>query len=640
MVKKKVFTVSIVLVLVAMLFVYLPTSPKTVQAAGPTASPTLSPSDDPQNRWNLEDIYKNTAAWEADFKLIEETALPKYAGFEGQLGTKEKLLEFMSMDEQTSRTVDKLYVYAYMKLDENNADSATTEMSSRVESLYTDYGAACSFFEPELLALPENTLQSYLKDESLQKYKMVLQYMLDRKAHTLSKEEETILANVGELAGAPENISTKIREADLVFPKIKDPKGKTVELSEANYGDLLMDPNRNFREQVYKNILNTYGTMQNSLASALDAQMRKDFFFASSRKYETSLDASLGENNIPKEVYTALVSSTDNNLTSLHKYITLRKAVLKVPTVRAYDLFVPLVSGYTPEEFSYADTQKILSDALKPLGSTYIKDMTAAYSAGWIDVYPAENKTSGAYSWGAYDTHPYILTNYNDSFDSLLTLGHEMGHAMNSYYANKAQGYYDSNTPIFNAEVASTTNELIIMRYMVDHAKTDQEKLFYLDRLAENIRGTFFAQVMYSEFEMQIHERIEQGDALSVDTLNQMWGDILTKFYGADFELTEEAKLGWSRIPHFYYNYYVYQYATGIAAADQFSTLLSAGTPGAADKYLAFLKAGSSDYPVKVLQTAGVDMLSSKPVDTILTDFDKTITEMEDLLVKMGKLKK
>jgi oligoendopeptidase F len=308
--------------------------------------------------------------------------------------------------------------------------------------------------------------------------------------------------------------------------------------------------------------------------------------------------------------------------------------------VRIYDLYVPLLSGYTPPEFKYKDAQNILKASLKPLGSTYLKDMENGFNGSWIDVYPMDNKTSGGYAWGAYDTHPYILLNYNDSLDSLLTLAHEMGHALNSFYTNKAQTYYNSETPIFTAEVASTTNELIVMRYLINNARDDKEKLYYLDRLAENIRGTFFAQVMYAEFELKIHQRIEEGEALSVDSLNQMWGDTLSAFYGSDFELTDEAKLGWSRIPHFYYNYYVYQYATGIAAADQFSTSLIAKEKGMDVKYQTFLDAGSSDYPVAILKNAGVDMLSSKPVDTLLADFDKTVAEMEALLVKMGKLKK
>lgn len=591
------------------------------------------------DKWNLEDIYKDTAAWEADFKSVEGV-LPKYDGYQGKLGDKAKLVDFMTLDEKTSRTIDKLYVYSYMKLDENNSSSEYTEMTGRIESLYADYATACSFFEPELIALPEDTLKAYLKDADLAPYQMLLQNIIDQKAHTLTAEEEAILAGTSELASAPESIYTKITEADLVFPTIKDPTGADVELSEAVYGDLLMDPDRDFREEVYKNMLGTYGTMQNSLAAALDAQVRKDAFYASVRNYDSSIDAALGANSVPKEVYTALVKATNSNLSSLHKYVALRKAILGVDTVRLSDMYVPLVSGYEPREFTYAETQTILADALKPLGELYITDMKASFTGGWIDVYPAEDKTSGAYSWGAFDTHPYILTNYNDSFDSLLTLGHEMGHAMNSYYVNQTQGYYNSNTPIFNAEVASTTNELIILRYMVDNAKTDEEKLFYLNQLAETIRGTFFTQVMYAEFEMQIHERIEGGDGLSVETLNQLWGDILTKYYGEDFELTEEAKLGWSRIPHFYYNFYVYQYATGIAAADQFATDLSAGKSGAAEKYLTFLKAGSSDYPVDVLKAAGVDMLSAKPTATLMADFAATVTEMNDLLVKMGKIDK
>jgi oligoendopeptidase F len=638
--KNKALALFAILLLVSTLLAAVPSTPHIVLAAPPAPTPVLHPTTDTQYHWKLEDIYPNPVAWETDFKKVKDTYIPEYKTYQGQLGNKDMLLEFLGMDEIASRTMDKLYIYAHMKLDEDNTNSDATELKGRVDALYTDFGTACSFFRPELIALPAEVLQSYLQDDSLKQYHMLLQFVLEQKAHTLSKEEEAILSKVNQLASAPEDISTKIREADLKFPTITDPKGVNVELSEANYGDLLRDTNRPFREKVYNGILNTYGSMKNSLATALDAQMRKDYFYATTQKYSSSLDAALGANDIPKEVYTSLVNATDKDLDTLHKYVTLRKNVLKIPSVHVYDLYVPIVSGYTPQSFDYAKAQAILREALMPLGDDYLADMNSAFNSRWIDVYPRDHKTSGAYAWAVYDTHPYILLNYTESFDSLLDLGHEMGHALNDYYVNKNQGYYYSNTPIFNAEVASTTNELLVLHYMIDHAKTDEEKLFYLDRLAEDIRGTFYSQVMYAEFELQIHEWIEKGQSLSADTLSQMWGNILAKYYGPDFELTEEAKLGWTRIPHFYYDFYVYQYATGIAAANQFYTMITTNTPGNRDKYLTFLKAGNSDYPVKVLQNSGVDMLTDTPVNVLLTDFDKTVTEIDTLLVKMGKVQK
>jgi len=618
-------------------------NPATSQAqtGTATATPTLQPTAaiDVKDTWNLAAIYPDDAAWEKDFQLVKETYLPQYKNYEGKLGDTAQLAQLLDMDEKASRTISKLYVYAFMRRDEDNTNSKVSEMADRSGSLYTDLSAAGSFVRPELLALDQKVLEGYMADARFKDYDIFFQYLLDDKAHTLNPSEEKLLAMTGDMSGAPSTISTKIREADLTFPKIKDPEGKEIQLSEAVYGDLMLDPNRDFRAQVYRQMLGTYGGMKNSLAAALDAQMRTDMFFARARKYDSALDASLQSNHIPSQVYTALVKATNDNLNSLQRYVSLRRQVMALDKVRAYDLFVPLVQTQDIK-IPYPEAQAKVAQALAPLGNQYIADLNKAFASRWVDVYERPHKTSGGYTWGSYDTHPYVLLNYNDSLDSLLTLGHEMGHAMNAYYANQAQPYVKSGTPTFNAEVASTTNEMLVLRYLIQNAKSDEEKLYYLDRLAETIRGTFFAQVMFAEFEQQIHERVEKGNALSVDSLNDLWGKILVKYYGADFELTDDAKLGWSRIPHFYMSFYVYQYSTGIAAADQFSADLSAGQAGAADKYLAYLKAGGSDYPVTVLKTAGVDMLSGKPIDTLLTDFNSTVDEMEKLLVKLGKIKR
>lgn len=637
--KAKLFSFLLFVVLSLGVLGYNPAT-SLAQTGAATATPTVQPTAaiDVKDTWDLAAIYPDDAAWEKDFQLIKETYLPQYKDYEGKLGDAAQLAKFVEFDEKASRTMDKVYVYANMHRDEDNTNSKASEMADRSSSLYNDLVAAWSFARPELLALDQKVLEGYMADARFKSYNTFFKYLLDDKPHTLNPSEEKLLAIAGDMSGAPSTISTKIREADLTFPKIKDPDGKEIQLSEGVYGDLLMNPNRDFREQVYSKMLGTYGGMKNSLAAALDAQMRKDVFFARARKYDSSLDASLQSNHIPSQVYTALVKTTNDSLGSLQRYVSLRRKVMGLDKVRAYDLLVPLVQGQEIK-IPYKDAQAKLAQALAPLGNQYITDMNKGFASRWIDVYEKPQKTSGGYEWGAYDTHPYVLLNYNDSLDSMLTLGHEMGHAMNAYYTNQTQAYINSSTPTFNAEVASTTNEMLVLRYLIQNAKSDEEKLYYLDRLAEDIRGTFFAQVMYAEFEQQIHERVENGNALSVDSLNEMWGNILGKYYGSDFELTDDAKLGWSRIPHFYMNFYVYQYATGIAAADQFSADLSAAKAGAVDKYLAYLKAGGSDYPVTVLNNAGVDMLSGKPINTLLTDFSSTVDAMEKLLVKMGKIK-
>ena len=521
--------------------------------ATPTVQRTAVPTAviDVKDTWDLAAIYPDDTAWERDFQLVKDTYLPDYKNYEGKLGDATQLVKFLEFDEKASRTMDKVYVYANMHRDEDNTNSKASEMADRSSSLYNHLAAAWSFARPELLALDQKVLEGYMNDARFKDYNIFFKYLLDQKAHTLNPSEEKLLAMAGDMSGAPSTISTKIREADLIFPKIKDPDGKEIQLSEGVYADLLQNPNRDFREQVYSKMLGTYGSVKNSLAAALDSQMRTDAFFARARKYETALDASLQSNHIPSQVYTALLKTTNDNLSSLQRYVSLRKKVMSVDKVRSYDLLVPLVQGQDIK-ISYKDAQAKLAQALAPLGNQYITDMNKAFASRWIDVYEKPHKTSGGYSWGSYDTHPYILLDYNDSLDSMLTLSHEMGHAMNAYYANRTQPYIKSGTPTFNAEVASTANEMLVLRYLIQNAKSDEEKLYYLDRLAENIRGTFFAQVMYAEFEQQIHERVEKGNALSVDSLNEMWGKILVKYYGDDFELIDNAKLGWSRIPHFY----------------------------------------------------------------------------------------
>ena len=637
--KAKLFSFLLFVVLSLGVLGYNPAT-SLAQTGTATATPTVQPTAaiDVKDTWDLAAIYPDDAAWEKDFQLIKETYLPQYKNYEGKLGDAAQLTKFLEFDEKASRTMDKVYVYANMHRDEDNTNSKASEMADRSNSLYNDQVAAWSFARPELLALDQKVLEGYMNDARFKNYTIYFKYLLEDKPHTLNPSEEKLLAMAGDLSSAPNTISTKICEADRIIPKMKDPEGREVELTDTVINDLLENPNRDFREQVYHKMFESYASIKNSQAASLDAQMRADMFYARARKYDSALDAALQSNHVPSEVYSALVTATNNNLGSLQRYISLRKKVMGLDKVRPWDMSVPLVQGQAIK-IAYKDTQAKLAEALAPLGKQYIADMNKAFASRWIDVYEKPHKTSGAYAWGTYDTHPYMLLNYSNTVDGLLTLGHEMGHAINSYYTNQTQSYINSNIPTFNAEVASTTNEMLVLRYLIQNAKSDEEKLDYLNRLAEDIRGTFFVQVRLAEFEQQIHERVEKGDALSVDSLNELWAKLVLKYNGADYELTEDAKLGWTCIPHFYRNFYVYQYATGIAAADQFSADLSAGRAGAADKYLVYLKAGGSDYPVTVMKNAGVDMLSGKPINTLLTDFNDTVSEMEKLLIKMGKIK-
>ena len=586
-------------------------------------------------QWNLGDIYSNQKEWEIDFAKIQNEYLPKMEEFRDKLSQAENVLACLQFNDELFRLIEKLYVYAYMKADENQDDSVASEMSSRAETLYSQAAATVSFIRPELLSQPESVLKGYMEDPAFSDYRHTLDALLKLKPHTLSKPEEELLAKASDMASAPSVIFDKVTEADMIFPKVLDDKGKEVQLSEGVFYRYLQSPDREFRKRVYEGILNSYDKSKNTLAATLNSEVKKNWFYSQARKYDSSLEASLFSENIPREVYDNLIQAVNNNLSYLHQYVQLRKKVFQLDQVQIFDMYVPLVADYTLT-VSYEKAQQMLLEGLKPLGLEYLDMLKKGFENRWIDVYETENKATGGYSWGAYDTHPYILMNYDNTADSMLTLAHEMGHALNSHYTNSSQKYVNSQTPIFTAEVASTMNENLMLEYLIKNAKNDDEKLYFLDKLIENIRGTVYTQVMYSEFEQIIHERIEKGEALSYKYLSDAWKELLGKYYGPDFIVEELASRGWSRIPHFYMNFYVFKYATSLAASNELLNNILTDQPDAIDKYLNFLKAGSSDYPVEILKAAGVDMISTQPVDHLLKKFGDLVKDMEETFKKKG----
>lgn len=585
-------------------------------------------------KWNLEDIYSAPEKWNADLNKVLNYYIPKFKNYRGKLSDKNKLLECLKLRDEMMRIADKVYVYAHMKADENQADNKASEMRSKSETMYAQVSAAVSFIQPELLRLPEKTLKSFMQDKSFADYKMYLDAVLKQKPHTLSQEGEELLALAQDFAGSPYSIFTQLKYADLTFPKIKDDKGNEIQLTEASYGKYLESKDRDFRKRSFEGIYSSFDKVKNTLAATLTAEVKKNVFFAKARKYNSALEASLAQEFIPRSVYDNLIKAVNNNIKYLHKYVELRKKVLNLDKVHIYDMYVPLVANYEVN-IDYEQAKKLILEGLKPLGDDYLKVLNIAFNNRWIDVFETENKYTGGYQWGAYDTHPYILMNYNNTMDSVLTLAHELGHAINSYYTNKTQKYINSNVPIFTAEVASTTNELLMINYLLKKAKSDDERLYLLNTLVENIRGTVYTQVMYAEFEKEIHERVEKGEALSAETLCNIWGNLMKKYYGDNFEVDKLATLWWARIPHFYMNFYVYKYATSMAAANEVVKNIEKGDTA---KYIEFLKAGSSDYPINVLKKAGVDMTSTKPVDNLLTYFGQLVDEMEKILKKQGKI--
>ncbi|NFF81591.1 oligoendopeptidase F [Clostridium botulinum] len=592
-------------------------------------------------KWSIDEIYPTKDLFNADWKKITDKYIRKIKTFKGQLTSAEKIKECLNTRDEMMRIIAKLYVYSHMKSDEDEANSANSEMSSSTDTLNSKVGVATAFIQTEILAQPEATIKQYMDNSILADYKHYIDTLLKQKAHTLSQGEEEILAAASDMASSPYDIYSNIkRDMDGFFPTIKNPDNKDFKITNSSYGIMLYNKNRDFRKKGFEGLYGVYDKDKNSLAATLNAEVKKNEFFAKTRKYNSAMEASLDSENIPTSVYDNLVKSVHNNVASLHKYVSLRKKVLGVDKVHLYDMYVPLTKNYDVK-IPYEDGKKLILQGLAPLGHDYIDVLKNAFESRWADIYETNNKYSGSYQWGAYDTHPYILTNYDDSVRSMLTVAHEFGHAMSAYYTNKTQQYINSSQPIFTNEVASTANELMMTRYLINNTKTADEKLYSINTLIEGIRITVYTQTMYAEFEKMIHERVEQREGLSADSLSSMWKDLMIKYYGQDFQDDDLANLWWARIPHFYMNFYVYKYATSMAASNQLVKNMTEGTDESKEealkKYRNFLSSGSSDYPIETLKNAGVDVTTSESVDNLLAEFDQLVDQMDELLIKQNK---
>ncbi|MCX6090728.1 MAG: oligoendopeptidase F [Candidatus Atribacteria bacterium] len=629
----KTISIHFIVVFSVLIMVFLTLNSQVLAEGGPRERSQIQDTD----KWNLAEIYPNQEAWEKDFTKVQNEYIPKIVSFKGKLTNAETVLACFQLDDEVSQVMEKLYVYAYMKADENQADNAASEVSSRSETLNSQLMTAGSYLRPELLEQPESVIQGYMKDPAFADYWHSLDILLKLKPHTLSRPEEELLAMSSDMASSPSVIFNKVTEADMTFPTIKNEKGEDVQLSEGVFYRFLQSKDRDFRKRAYDGVLGSYDQSKNTLAATLSSEVKTNWFFAQARKYPSSLEAALSGENISRDVYNNLIKAVNANLNYLHQYVDLRKKVLSLNRVHAYDLLVPLVADYTLT-VPYQRAREMLYSGLKPLGQAYLDMVKTGFNSRWIDVYETKNKATGGYSWGSYDTHPYILMNYDDTADSLLTLAHEMGHALNSYYTNATQKYVNSQTPIFTAEVASTMNENLMLDYLIKNAQSDDEKLYFLDKLVESIRGTVYTQVMYSEFEQTIYDRVEKGEALSADSLSEIWKNLLQKYYGPNFTADDLASRGWARIPHFYMDFYVYKYATSLSASRELLNNILAQKPDAIEKYLDFLKAGSSDYPIEVLKATGVDMTSPQAVDNLLSKFGQLVKEMEDTMKKKGMI--
>ncbi|MFM9277914.1 oligoendopeptidase F [Paenibacillus jiagnxiensis] len=583
----------------------------------------------PENSWKLEDLFPNQQAWDKEYEEIKQLT-KKASSFQGKLDQAEAVRDCFKLEDELSLKTERVYVYAHLHHDEDTAEPTYQALSQKAKKLSVEVSEALSFITPEILSLPEGKLDEFIAAPELAPYKFTLQEMKREKAHILSKPEEALLAQVGNLSQAPQTIFGMLNNADLKFPRIKDENGNEVELTHGSYIQFLENPNREVRERAFKAVYDTYAANKNTIAAALSANVTKNIFYSRVRKYPSVLEMSLYGDNIPKEVYTNLVDTIHESLPLLHRYMKLRKKLLGVDELHMYDLFAPLVDEYKMD-ITYDEAKDTTLEGLKPLGDDYLAALKKGYTEHWIDVYENENKRTGAYSWGAYGTHPYVLLNHKDNLNSMFTLAHEMGHALHSYYSDNALPYRDAQYTIFLAEVASTTNEALLMDYLLKKSQDPKEKMYLLTYYADQFRTTVFRQTMFAEFEKIIHERAEQGESLTPQVLSDIYYDLNVKYHGPDMHVDKDIAMEWARIPHFYNSFYVYKYATGFSAATSFSKqILEEGQP-AVDRYLGFLKSGGSDYSINILKKAGVDMSSPQPIREAMSVFKELIEEMEKL---------
>jgi oligoendopeptidase F len=585
-----------------------------------------------EDTWKLEDIFASDDAWEKEFEEVK-ALIPQMEKFKGKLGESAQTLydALQEQDELTMR-VSKLYTYAHMRYDQDTTNSFYQGLNDRIKTLYTQIASALSYVTPEILSIEESKIKQYMVEhKELKLYAHALDEITRERPHILSESEEALLAQASEVLGSSSNTFGMLNNADLEFPSIKDENGEEVEITHGRYIRFLESSDRRVREEAFKAVYETYGKFKNTFASTLSGTVKKDNFSARVRHYNSARHSALSTNNIPEEVYDNLVKTVNDNLHLLHRYIDLRKKVLGIEELHMYDLYTPLVKD-VKMEVTYEEAKDYILKGLKPLGEDYLNVLKEGFENRWVDVHENKGKRSGAYSSGTYGTNPYILMNWQDNVNNLFTLAHEFGHSVHSYYTRKTQPYPYGDYSIFVAEVASTCNEALLNDYLLKTIDDEKQRLYLLNHYLEGFRGTVFRQTMFAEFEHDVHVRAQNGEPLTPELLTKLYYDLNKKYFGDNLVIDEEIGLEWARIPHFYYNYYVYQYATGFSAAAALSKQILEEGNAAVERYVGFLKSGSSDYPIEVLKKAGVDMTTSQPIEEALAVFEEKLTEMERLL--------
>ncbi len=586
---------------------------------------------DSRYQWRPEAIYPSLKAWEADYEKVRRMMTGMDA-FRGRLGeSAETLLACLRQRDRLNERIGRLILYAGIRSDEDSRAAQFQALRDRVAALAAGLRRHLAFIQPEILSLPEGKLWNLVdRLPELGVYRHHLEDIKRRKAHVLPQQQEQLLALAEEFAQGPYNIFSMFNYADIRFPRVKDESGQEIELTQERFQKLLESGNRRVRKNAFLAFYGTYEKWLNTLAATLAANIKKNVFYAKARRYASSLEAALDEENIPPEVYQNLVDTMNQNLTPLHRYIRFRGLRLHLSTVYPWDLYVPL--GEPPHfNFSYEEAVQLITEALQPLGESYQKELRRGFSEGWIDVFENRGKRAGAYSWSTYGVHPFILLNYDGTLRSVFTLAHEMGHALHSYFTQQKQPFIYSQYDVFVAEVASTLNEALVIDYLLNMTREPEKKLYLLNQYADQIVKTVYIQTLFAEFEKLIHERVEAGEALTSEFLCNLKEKLYRRYFGKAFSLGRLYCVNWCRIPHFYYGFYVYKYVTGYSAAVALSQRILSGDVAARNAYLDFLSRGGSDYPLNLLKDAGVDLTRPEPLQATAQLLDRLVEAMETM---------
>lgn len=583
--------------------------------------------------WDLTAIYADMTAWEKDIQVAETEVIPALSAFAGKLNTEEDILAYLEQQSIADQKISKLLTYATLLSEQNQSDNQATAALQKVSKLYDTYLATTSFASPELLANPEEFLDSLVQTPRAEPYAEQIRRLREDAEHVLPEETEIMLLPVANAANGANLLFSKLTSADMKYPTIKDSDGKEIIVDEANYSMILTSyPDQEFRKEAREILLAAYGQYRNTFAQNMDNFVQAKVSLAHSHQYKTAKEASMVSSAVPAMVYDNLMAAVSQNLDAAHRNVTFRKNVFDTDSIYYSDLNYPLVKELDVS-ISYEEAQTMIIEALAPLGEEYQSNLQRAFDERWIDVYPAAGKSSGAFSSGLYGVHPYVLTNYTDDYNSASTLAHELGHAMHQYESGQNQkSAFNANPTSFTSEIASTTNELLLSDYMIKNAKTDEEKLYYLSSQLTTLNNAFFLQAMYAEFEEAAYQIVENGGSLTADVLEQTWNGLMQKYYGPDYALSVGEEFNWSRIPHFYLDHYVYQYATSIAAASSIAQRITSGEPGAVEAYHNFLRAGDSGNGVEIVKLAGVDMTSPDFADGLIIRYNDVIDQIEELL--------